>query len=465
MLRTTVACFAAGVGGADAITVLPFDAALGLPDAFARRIARNTQAILLDESQPRPGDRPGRRLLVRRAAHRRARRAPPGTWFHRDRAGRRRSAPRCDGGLVAERLAATWAAPRRRPRAPPRADHRRQRVPATWTSSRVVREPAPPARPAAGCRAVRRYAEAFEALRDRSTRTWRRTGTRPRSSWPRSARPRRTRRGSPSRPTFPGRRHRAPSTPVGRPSRRRRRRRGVRRQRRAVACLCSSDALYAEHAAAVAAALTRGRRRRVSGWPGDRAATYAGVDGFVYAGCDALAVLAHDLDRSGGAAMIPDFADIGLDGPTCGGHRRAVAGGVRTQATGKDVGDRSGRRRRASRSSRSTPRPTSTGLDFLRHLPGHRAVPARAVPDDVRQPAVDDPPVRRLLHRRGVQRLLPAQPGRRAEGPVDRVRPGHPPRLRLRPPAGGRRRRHGRRGDRLDLRHARSCSTASRSTR
>ncbi|MDF2974426.1 MAG: methylmalonyl-CoA mutase, partial [Microvirga sp.] len=40
----------AGIGGADAITVLPFTAALGLPDAFARRVARNTQLILLDES-------------------------------------------------------------------------------------------------------------------------------------------------------------------------------------------------------------------------------------------------------------------------------------------------------------------------------------------------------------------------------------------------------------------------------
>ncbi|NBJ11453.1 methylmalonyl-CoA mutase subunit beta [Microvirga arsenatis] len=50
MLRTTVAAFSAGIGGADAITVLPFTAALGLPDAFARRIARNTQLILLDES-------------------------------------------------------------------------------------------------------------------------------------------------------------------------------------------------------------------------------------------------------------------------------------------------------------------------------------------------------------------------------------------------------------------------------
>ena len=50
MLRATVAVFAAGLGGADAITVLPFTAALGLPDRFARRIARNTQLILLEES-------------------------------------------------------------------------------------------------------------------------------------------------------------------------------------------------------------------------------------------------------------------------------------------------------------------------------------------------------------------------------------------------------------------------------
>jgi methylmalonyl-CoA mutase len=50
MLRATVATFSAGIGGADAVTVLPFTVALGLPDAFARRVARNTQAILLDES-------------------------------------------------------------------------------------------------------------------------------------------------------------------------------------------------------------------------------------------------------------------------------------------------------------------------------------------------------------------------------------------------------------------------------
>src|SRR5438045_2696821 len=43
IVRATIAIFAAAVGGADAMTVLPFTAARGLPDGFARRIARNTQ--------------------------------------------------------------------------------------------------------------------------------------------------------------------------------------------------------------------------------------------------------------------------------------------------------------------------------------------------------------------------------------------------------------------------------------
>src|SRR5207248_782004 len=51
MLRATVACFAAGVGGADAVTVLPFDAAIGRPDAFSARVARNTHAVLLEEAK------------------------------------------------------------------------------------------------------------------------------------------------------------------------------------------------------------------------------------------------------------------------------------------------------------------------------------------------------------------------------------------------------------------------------
>ena len=50
LLRTTLAVFAAGAGGANSITVLPFTQALGLPDALARRLARNTQLLLMEES-------------------------------------------------------------------------------------------------------------------------------------------------------------------------------------------------------------------------------------------------------------------------------------------------------------------------------------------------------------------------------------------------------------------------------
>lgn len=55
MLRTTLAAFAAGVGGADTVGVHTFDSAIpgGLPGTattFARRMARNTQLLLLEES-------------------------------------------------------------------------------------------------------------------------------------------------------------------------------------------------------------------------------------------------------------------------------------------------------------------------------------------------------------------------------------------------------------------------------
>ncbi|WP_068121853.1 methylmalonyl-CoA mutase family protein, partial [Nocardioides massiliensis] len=51
MLRTTVAAFAAGVGGADAVTVLPFDSPLGRSESFGRRIARNVSHLLIEESR------------------------------------------------------------------------------------------------------------------------------------------------------------------------------------------------------------------------------------------------------------------------------------------------------------------------------------------------------------------------------------------------------------------------------
>jgi methylmalonyl-CoA mutase len=50
VLRSTLAAFGASVGGADAITVLPYDTVAGLPEKFSRRLARNTQIVLADEA-------------------------------------------------------------------------------------------------------------------------------------------------------------------------------------------------------------------------------------------------------------------------------------------------------------------------------------------------------------------------------------------------------------------------------
>jgi methylmalonyl-CoA mutase len=50
LLRATMAVFSAALGGADSISVLPFTQALGLPDPAARRLARNTQLVLAEES-------------------------------------------------------------------------------------------------------------------------------------------------------------------------------------------------------------------------------------------------------------------------------------------------------------------------------------------------------------------------------------------------------------------------------
>ncbi len=50
LLRASAAGFAAAVGGANAVLLVPFTAAAGVPDTFARRLARNTQIILAEES-------------------------------------------------------------------------------------------------------------------------------------------------------------------------------------------------------------------------------------------------------------------------------------------------------------------------------------------------------------------------------------------------------------------------------
>ena len=123
MLRTCVAAFAAGVGGADAVTVLPFDARLGLPDAFSRRIARNTSALLVEESHvAKVADPAGGAFAVEKLTDDLAVAGLGGA--RPDRAGRRRvrrTRPTCAPGstqVVAERDRQVALRKRRSPGSP-----------------------------------------------------------------------------------------------------------------------------------------------------------------------------------------------------------------------------------------------------------------------------------------------------------------------------------------------------------
>ncbi|MFE0465131.1 methylmalonyl-CoA mutase small subunit [Kitasatospora sp. NPDC058965] len=299
MLRTTVAGLAAGVGGADAVTVLPFDAALGLPDAFARRIARNTQSILLEESHlARVIDPAGGSWYVEQLTDELARAA--WDWFQEiERAGGQRAA--LAGGLVPERIAATWAERS--------ADLAHRREPITGVSefpnlaeAAVVRAPAP-APLGGGLPRVRRD-DAFEALRTRSDAQLAATGARP-QVFLAALGPAAVHTG---RSSFAANLFQAggidtvlaASAEVAELAER------FAASGTAVVCLCSSDKLYTEHAAELAAALKRAGAARVllAGRPGDQREAYqaAGVDEFVFVGSDAVAVLTSVLDEIGAVA-------------------------------------------------------------------------------------------------------------------------------------------------------------------
>jgi len=293
MLRTTVACLAAGVGGADAVSVLPFDSALGLPDAFALRVARNTQAILLEESHlARVIDPAGGSWYVEQLTEELARAA--WAWFQEiERAGGQAAALR--SGMVQERIAETWAKRS--------ADLARRREPITGVSEfpnlqeqPVVREPAP-APLTGGLPRVRR-AEAFEALRTRSDAHLASTAERPRiflaSIGPAAVHTARSafaanlfQAGGVETVSAEG------SDPAALAA-------AFAASGASLACLCSSDQLYAEHGEAVTAALKSAGARRVllAGKP-QEAYQRAGVDEFVFAGCDAVAVLSSVLDEIG----------------------------------------------------------------------------------------------------------------------------------------------------------------------
>jgi methylmalonyl-CoA mutase len=281
MLRTTIATFAAGVGGADAVTVQPFDARLGLPDGFARRIARNTQTLLLEESSlARVVDPAGGSWYAESLTEGLAQAA--WTWFTEiEKAGGLAAA--LDSGLVARRLAATWGRRRK--------DVARRKAPLTGisefpnlTETLPQRAPAPPG-PGGGLQTVA-YAQDFEALRDRSDAHAEATGAPPKvflaTLGPIAVHT--------ARASFAANLFQAGGieTITGAPEE-------FGTSGAAVACICSSDALYEEGAAEAARVLRDAGAVKV--WLAGKG-TYEGVDARVHAGCDAIEVLEttlHDL--------------------------------------------------------------------------------------------------------------------------------------------------------------------------
>jgi methylmalonyl-CoA mutase len=289
LLRDTVACFAAGVGGADSITVLPYDELIDRPDReLGRRLARNTQSILAMESNLGRVADPGAGSAYVEALT--AGLAAAGWAFFTEIEAAGGFVAAVDNGSLAGRFAATWAARERN------LDTRKD--PITGVSEFPnIDEPAPTILPAGGTEGlpVHRRAERFEDLRaavdaasERPTVFLAAIGTPAQST---------------ARITFAKnffeiagiRTVAGPDTadPAAIAD-------AFTASGAATACLCSSDPVYVERGVAVSEALHAAGAERiyVAGRPRDAmdALTAAGVTGSIYVGCDVHATLA-DLAR------------------------------------------------------------------------------------------------------------------------------------------------------------------------
>lgn len=286
LLRTTIATFAAAVGGADAITTLPYDNAIGLPDEFARRIARNTQAVLHDESSlARVVDPAG------------------GSWFVEsltdelaNTAWEQFTAIEKVGGAGVALAAGSFAADVLATRTARDARIADRSAPITGvsefallTEEPVVR-PSVPAAAEGGDLAPHRYAEAFEALRDRSDAATTRPSVFVAALGPVAAHTGRV--GFATNLLAGG--GIAATVGTGSPDELIS---AFATSATTVAVLASSDKIYADEAEATAAALKAAGAAFV--WLAGKPGEYEHVDGYLYLGVDALDVLTTTLDQLG----------------------------------------------------------------------------------------------------------------------------------------------------------------------
>jgi len=299
ILRATIAAFAAALGGADAITVLPFTAARGLPDRFARRIARNTQLVLLEESHlakvtdPSAGagsveDLTGE--LCRTA------------WtLFREIEAAGGIAAALSSGLLQQKVSDT-----RTKRAAALA-HRRDALtgvsifPNLHETEAKVDLPMPPRPSSSGGLKPARLAEPFEALRDASDRMLAAKGGRPKIFLVTLG----TQAEFTPRATFAKNFFEAAGIEAvgGETIEAAALGAAFKASGAALACLCSSDKVYEKDAAAGAQALKAAGARLIylAGRPREQEAALktAGVQSFIYEGCDALATLRNAYDIIG----------------------------------------------------------------------------------------------------------------------------------------------------------------------
>jgi methylmalonyl-CoA mutase len=305
MLRATMATFSAGLGGANAITVLPHTLARGLPDPFARRVARNTQLVLLEESNlakvsdPAAGSG-GIETLTRELCE-----AAWALFQETEKAGGLFAA--LEQNIIQRKVAATRAA--REANIAKRRDvlTGASEFPNLHESDVAVLDARPIVLPSYGEAKYKfdpltpmRLAAPFEALRDKSDAMLKKTGKRPKVFLANLG----TAADFTARATF------AKSFfETG----------GIeavdsegfadagalvaafKASGAALACLCSSDKAYASHAVAAAQALQAEGARHIylAGRPGDQEAAYrgAGISDFIFAGGDALATLREAYKR------------------------------------------------------------------------------------------------------------------------------------------------------------------------
>ena len=301
ILRTTMATASAGLGGADSVTALPYTLALGLPDAFARRVVRNSQIVLVEESNLARVSDPaagagGFEALTAELTEK--------AWAAFQEIEREGGlAASLDSGALAGRIAAVAEA---RARAVAT-----RREPLTGASefpflaekpvTVLADAPQATARPE-GALPSARLAEPYEALRDASDARLAETGRRP-AVFLANLGPVAVHN---ARSTFAANAFAAggieaigndgfsETTALAE---------AFRASGARVACLCSSDKVYETEAAPALAALKDAGAGTIylAGKPTEaEALRQAGLHGLLFAGCDLLALLREAADRATG---------------------------------------------------------------------------------------------------------------------------------------------------------------------